>query len=229
LGPINVGSEAVGANLSEFLTADRNLVIVRATVQYSIKDPVAYLFHAASVDDLVAGAGTAALSSVLAGQPVDQAMTLGKQELGISVRSLLQQQVDQYRLGIAVRSVDIGSVEPPPEVAEAFDNVISALRERERMINLARGYADRTHAQAQGQVQRFRDTARATCDRSVLEADGEAERFRNLLAEYDRQPELTSRRLYLEAMAEMLPRFRAKLIVDDASDVDLSIFREELP
>ncbi len=229
VGPLNLGGEAVGADRSQFLTGDRNLVIVRATVQYTIDNPADYLFRATGADRLVASAGEAALSLALAGVGVDQAMTLGKRQLGISVRSRLQELVDDYRLGVAIRSVDVGGVEPPPEVAEAFDNVISALREREREVNLARGYADRTLAEARADAQRSLDQSRAYSDRQVLQAQGDAERFLNLLAEYQRFPELTANRMYLETIAETLPRFRAKLIIDSGAPLDLSILREEQP
>jgi membrane protease subunit HflK len=229
IGPLNLAGEAVGASLSEFLTGDRNLVLVRATVQYTIKDPAGYLFHATTVDPLVANAGEAAMSELLAGRPVDDVMTQGKREVSIQIRNRLQQLADDYELGVMIRSVDVGSVSPPPEVAEAFDNVISALRERDRMINLARGYADRRRAQSQADAERIENEARAAADRRVRQAQGEVARFEDLLTEYQRSPALTARRLYLETMARTLPRLRAKLIMDSGAEMDLSILREESP
>ncbi len=229
IGPLNLAGKAIGASQSQFLTGDRNLVLVRATIQYTIRDPVRYLFAVDGVDETVASAGEAAMANILACQPVDHIMTLGKRELGIEIGYRLQGLVDEYQLGVMIRSVDIGSVDPPPEVAEAFDNVISALRERDRQTNLARGYADRTVAQAQASSQRIRDQARGAGDRRVWEAGGDAERFEKLLVEYRQAPDLTSRRMYLNTMAETLPRFRAKLILDAEAEIDLSIIREEGP
>jgi membrane protease subunit HflK len=226
---VNVGGEAAGSSVSEYLTGDRNLVIVRASVQYEISEPANYLFHAMAIDSMLGSAGEAVLSGVLAGQPVDQALTMGKRDMALVIRDRLQALADRYRLGITVRSVDIAAVEPPPEVAEAFDTVIGALRERERAVNLARGYADRTLSQAGAEAQRIRDRAQASRDRSVLEAEGASERFLQLVDEYERSPELTARRLYLEAMAETMSRFRDKVIVDPERPLDLSIFREETP
>jgi membrane protease subunit HflK len=225
LGPLSLGGEAIGANVAQFLTGDRNLVNVRATVQYTIKEPRDYLLQTDDVDPLVSRAGQAALSEVLAHSPVDRALTLGKQELGTLVRTRMQVLVDNYGLGLSIRSVDIGSTEPPAEVAEAFDNVISALRQRDQQINQSHSYANRAEAQAQAAAQRLRDEAQGDRDRVVRRAEGEAARFQKLLAEYVRAPELTARRLYLEAMAETLPRFRSKLIIDDGSQLDLSIIR----
>jgi membrane protease subunit HflK len=158
---------------------------------------------------------------------VDDALTQGKRELAILIRERLQTSVDQYQLGVTIRSVDIGAVEPPAEVAEAFDKVVGALRQREQQINEADSYRRRTLAQAQADAQRIRDEARSYHDRRVRGAEGEAERFDRLLAEYTQSPDLTARRLYLETMAETLPRFRSKLIVGSGSEIDLSIIRGE--
>ena len=227
IGPLNLGGEAIGSSLSQFLTGDCNLVLVRATVQYTIADPALYLYHAVDVDRLVADAGEAATSIALAGQPVDHILTQGKRQLGIQTAQRLQAFADAYRLGVVIRSVDIGRVEPPPEVAEAFDNVISALRERDRQINVSRGYADRTLAQARAEAQRLRDQAQGQSDRRTREAQGEAERFEKLLVQYQQSPDLTAERLYLQAMADTLPRLRNKLIVDEQTELDVTILREE--
>jgi membrane protease subunit HflK len=229
IGPLELGGQAIGADPAQFLTGDRNLVLAHATVQYSINDPVRHLLATKAVDPIVASAGQVAMANVLACQPVDQVMTLGKRELSVDIRDRVQDIVDEYQLGVTIRSVDIGRVTPPPEVAEAFDNVISALRERDRQTNLARGYANRTLAQAQAEAQRIRDQARGARDSRVRDAEGRAERFKKLLTEYRRSPVLTARRLYLETMAETLPRFRDKLILDAGADLDLSIIREEGP
>lgn len=229
IGPVSPAGEAVGASVAQWLTGDRNLVRVRATVHFTIADPAQYLFQSAAVEPLVANAAQAAMSAVLAEQPVDRVLTLGKRELGVLLGEKLQQMVARYEIGVAIRSVDVGSVAPPPEVAEAFDNVINALRERDREINLARGYADRTLAQAQADKQRLVDEGQAEHDRRLREAQGDAERFDKLLAEYQRSPDLTARRLYLETMADLLPKLRAKLIMDTGAPLDLSIIREAPP
>ena len=227
LGPAVVARDAVGATAAQFLTGDRNLVNFRATLQYTIKDPRQYLFHTAEVDRLVALGGEAALCELLAGRPVDWALTQGKQELAVRVAEETQAVADRYELGITIRSVDLGAVEPPPEVADAFDKVVSAQREREQAINQAHSYANRTTAQANGAAQQSLDEAHAYQNRRVRQAQGDAQRFESLLAEYQRSPSLTASRLYLDTMAGVLPKFRAKLIVDSGSPVDVSILREE--
>lgn len=229
IGPVRVGNDAVGVSPAQYLTGDRNLVNVQATVQYRIADPAAYLLVCPQVDQLVAHAGEAVLAQVLAGRSVDHILTEGKQQVALRARDALQWLADHYGIGIAIRSMDIVQVQPPPEVADAFANVTSADRQREQQIHQARSYFDRSRELAVAEGQRMRDEASAYRDQVIRQAEGEADRFEKLLAEYERAPELTSQRLYLEAMADTLPRFRSKLIVDAGSDLDLSILGEESP
>ncbi|HVW37991.1 MAG TPA: FtsH protease activity modulator HflK [Pirellulales bacterium] len=227
IGPADAADKATGARPSQFLTGDRNLVNARATVQFTVNDPRRFLFQSAAVDRLVATAGETAISDTLAGEPVDRVLTLGKQELGVRLTQRLQALVDRYALGVSIRSVDIGSIEPPAEVADAFDKVVSAQREREQAVNRARSFSNKILAEARGAAQRIIDQGSADRDRSIRRAQGEAARFESLLTEYRQSPALTASRLYLEAMAETLPKLRSKLIVDEGSDVDLSILQED--
>ena len=227
VGAVAAAGQATGAQLPQFLTGDRNLVGVRATVQYTIKRPQDFLFQTLDVDRLAAAAGAAALSKTLAAEPVDRVLTLGKHDLGVRVAEQLQTLVDRYALGITIRSVDIGAIAPPAEVADAFDRVVSALRQREQTVHQAHSFANKTLAEANGGAQRLVDLGAADRDRAIRRAQGETDRFLSLLAEYERSPELTAERLYLETMAETLPKLRSKLIVDSDSDVDLSILPKE--
>lgn len=227
IGPTNGADTAIGKSHAHFLTGDRNLVNVSATVQYIISDPRGYLFQSDAVDRLVATATTVAISEAVASESVDRVLTLGKQQLGIRMAASLQASVTHYGLGITIRSVDIASIEPPADVADAFDQVTSAMRERERLIHQAESFANKTAAEAQGSTQRTIDRGRAQRDQAIRRAEGEAARFNSLLAEYERSPRLTAGRLYLEAMAQTLPKLRSKLVVDSSADVDLSILRED--
>ena len=224
IGSIPVGRDTVS---NQFLTGDRNLVNIRATVQYAIQDPVQYLFQfSAEETPLVSRLAQSTMADVLCGQPVDRVLTRGKQELGLRIRTRLQEAVEDYGLGLAIRSVDIGVGEPPAEVADAFNEVISALHEKQQNIHDAGSYARRIAASSAAESQRIRNESYAYRLSKVRRAEGEAESFERLLAEYIRRPDLTARRLYLETMAVTLPRFRSKLVVATEAGVDLSIVGE---
>lgn len=227
LGVVSLAGETSGVASTQYLTGDRNLVNIRATVQYAIADPAEYVRQRQAAEALVAKAGEATLASVLAGQPIDLVLTQARTEIALRVRDELQAALDRYGLGISVRSVELGSVEPPLEVAAAFADVVAAQRERERTINQAHSYSSQTVTQAGGAAQRLIDQARADRERKVREATGEATRFEQLLAEYRRSPALTGRRIYWEAMSEILPRLRAKLLVDRGQQLDLSVYGQE--
>jgi membrane protease subunit HflK len=224
VGLVSLAGEASGSASTQFLTADRNLVSVRATVQYSISDPARYVRQRAVADVLVAQAGEAGLARALASQPVDPLLTHGRTEVAVRVLAELQSTLDGYGLGISVRSVDIGSLEPPGEVAAAFADVVAAQREREQAINQAHSYASQTIADARAMAQRTVDAARGDSERRVREATGEAARFDQLLAEYQRSPALTARRIYWETISDVLSRLRSKLLIDRGQQLDLSVF-----
>lgn len=221
------GAETAAGAGPQFLTGDRNLVNVRATVQYTIADPAQYLWTAARVEAVVSALAEATLAELLAQTPVDRVLTLGKREIGVQTAEQLQTEVDQHALGIVVRSVDIGAVEPPAEVADAFERVTSALREREQVEHQARGFADRTVALAQATAQQTVDLAKAYRDRAVQEAKGESERFAKMSQQYERAPLVTAQRLYLDTLSDVLPRLKSKLVLGSKSPLDLGIQREE--
>lgn len=224
IGAITVGGESSGSVSLQYLTGDRNLVNVTATVHYTITSPPDYIRQQSMVDTLVATASEASLAQVLSVQPIDGVLTGGKSEAAASVREALQQALDSYQLGVSVRSVDLVGMQPPPEVADAFADVIAAQREREQSIHQARGYANQTLSQGRADAQRLEDEARAERERKVRDASGQAERFGQLFDEYQRAPALTARRIYLESMSEILARLRSKLIVDSGQPIDISVF-----
>jgi membrane protease subunit HflK len=146
-------------------------------------------------------------------------LTLARDELELALRS--------YELGVSVRSVELGSLEPPLEVAPAFAEVVSAQRNRERTIHESHSSASETVAQANSMAQRMVDQARGERELKVKRAAGEAERFERMLVEYQRAPDLTAQRIYLEAMAEIMPRLKSKLLLDHGQQLDLTVFGAE--
>ena len=131
IGAISLAGEASGGTATEFLSGDRNLVNVRAIVQYTISDPAEFVRQRAVAETLVGKTAEASLASVLAGQPIDHVLTQGKTEIAAFARDELQQALIPYQLGVSVRSVELGSLEPPLEVAPAFADVVSSQRNRE--------------------------------------------------------------------------------------------------
>lgn len=214
--------------LAQFLTGDQNLVNVQATVQYTIRDPKQYLFASAEPERLVARAAEAAITQTLADRSIDEVITTGKSVLAERVRDELQARLNRdYQVGVEVRSVSLLELSPPSQVAEAFTRAASARSDRERLILEARSYANEKRAEAQSEARATLDRATADHDRAINLARSEADRFAKLLSEYHKDEALTATRLYLETMAEIIPQFRSKVIVDSGKEVDVTIMRDE--
>lgn len=211
----------------DFLTADLNLATVEAIVQYRVADPVRFLFAARSVEDGLAAAAESALVHELAGRGIDDLLTSGRAEVADRVGRALQAIADEQGLGVSVRAVRLGRVAPPDAVAPAFADADRARSDRRRAVVGAEEYRDRARADAQGQCVEIADRAAADVDRRIQAARGEAERFSKVLAQARKDPGATRRRLYLEALAELLPRFQRKVVVEPGQDVDLSLFADE--
>lgn len=210
--------------LSQFLTGDQNILNVRAVVQYSIADPAQYLFRSRDVDQAVAHAVEATLGRQVSSRPVDEILTTEKVAIQEEVRRLSQDLVDRHELGVVLSTVNIRSVSPPPEAADAFRDVASARADSSRIVNEAQGYANDILPRARGEGQQMLSASQGYRERKIQQAQGDAARFERLAAEHSRNPEVTRSRLFLETMEEVLPRLR-KTIVDDKGNLDLTLIR----
>ncbi len=231
---VTVGAELAGQQLgqaptrrAEFLTGDQNLVNVVMTVQYTIADPGAYLFHTKDVESLIAKAAEAGLAQAVAGRAVDSLLTTGKVETQTTIRRTAQQILDrQYHVGITITAVTITQTTPPAEVADAFRDVASARADRDRITNEAYAYANDVLPKARGEAKKLLNEAYAYRTKKINEAQGDAARFAKLAAEYAKAKQVTSDRLYIETMEEILPKIK-KLVVDPKSGIDLGVIRRE--
>ena len=212
--------------LSQFLSGDQNILNVRAVVQYSIAEPANYLFRSADVDLAVADAVEAALERQISTRAVDEVLTTEKIAIQEEVRRRSQELIDRHGLGVVLSTVNIRSVTPPAEAADAFRDVASARADSARIVNEAEGYANDILPRARGQAQQMLSASHGYRERRVQQAQGDAARFEKLASEYARNPDVTRSRLFLEAMEEILPRLR-KTIVDEDGNLDLNIVRRD--
>ncbi len=214
--------------ISQFLTGDQNLIHMRVVVQYSVGDPAQYLFRAEDVAKAVGAAVEAELAHRVANRGVDAVLTTEKAAIQEEVRAAAQKIVDSYRIGVLLASVNIESAQPPPEAADAFRDVAGARADAARIVNEAHGYANDVIPRARGEAERLLAEAEAYRRRKINEALGDAARFSQVAREYERAREINSRRLYIEAMEQILPRIR-KLVVDKRGNLDLTIIRKGAP
>ncbi|MFN0167084.1 MAG: FtsH protease activity modulator HflK [Bryobacteraceae bacterium] len=213
---------------AQFLTGDQNLIHLRAVVQYYVAVPADYLFQPLDVSAVIRAAVETELSRKISSRGVDAVLTTEKAAIQEDVRGEAQKRLNDYRAGVALASVNIESVLPPAETAEAFRDVASARADAVRIVNEAQGYANDILPKARGEARQLIESAEAFKQRKINEAAGDAARFTEIAVEYAKAAEVTGDRLYQEAMVEILPRIR-KLIVDKNGNLDLTIIRRAEP
>jgi modulator of FtsH protease HflK len=215
-GDAGTGEEALtGPALEEaaMQTKDNNIVYLGFVVQYRIGDPVAARFRVAERRDILRDAAQAAVREVVGRSSIDGVLSEGRGAVEDETQELLQGALDSYEAGVEVTSVQLQEVQPPPLVREAFDDVIAAAQDRDRQIQEARGYENEIVPRARGEAAELEAQAQGYREATVAEARGEAARFEAILAEYQRAPQVTRQRLYLEAMEDVLPHVQ-KLIIE---------------
>jgi membrane protease subunit HflK len=201
------------------LTGDNNIVSLDFIVQYRVKSsaegPKDFLFNVQDPAGAVRDAAEAAMREVIGASKIDDALTEGKERIQDDAQALLQAILDGYGAGIDVLAVKLQDVDPPGAVSDAFKDVISAEQDKERMINEARGYHNDIVPKARGEAAQWVNEALAFRETKVRQAEGVAQRFIDVYEEYTKARDVTSKRLYLETMEEILPRLET-IILDES-------------
>lgn len=202
------------------LSGDENIVEVELAVQYRIKDAQSYLFRIADPDVSVQRVTESAIRDIIGQSTLDFVITEGRAEIATSAQTLLQQILDNYESGIEVTSVNMQPAKPPEEVKASFDDAIKAREDLQRKINEAEAYRNEVVERAAGEGARIGLEAEAYKERVVAQAEGEAQRFAQLHAEYEKAPDVTRTRLYLDAMEEVMS-VTSKVVVDSKNSNNL--------
>jgi len=191
---------------SLMLTKDENIVDASFIVQYKVKDAADYLFHVAHITKAVRDAAESAIREVIGRTMIDDVLTTKKAAVEVEVQKLIQSILASYRAGVSVTTVKLQNVQPPQRVIKEFKDVASAREDRERAKNEAQAYANDVVPKARGEAKKMVLDAQAYAAAKVDRAEGEAQRFLSLLKAYRAAPEITRKRLYLEAMQDVLSR-----------------------
>ena len=186
------------------LTGDENIVNVQFSVQYKIRDAVEYLFRVTNQAAVVQSAAEAAMREVIGTSEIDSALTDGKLKIQDDATRLLQAILDRYEVGVQIIAVQLQDVHPPQDVIEAFKDVASAREDKSRIINEAEAYRNEILPRARGQAAEMVNQAQAYRATRIRTAEGEAGRFTAVLAEYQKARDVTRKRLYYEALEEIL-------------------------
>jgi membrane protease subunit HflK len=202
------------------LTDDENIVDVQFAVQYTIKSPEDFLFNNRNPEDNVRQAAETSIREVVGKSKMDFVLNQGRSEITARVKVLMQQILDRYKTGINITTVNLQNVQPPDQVQAAFDDAVRAGQDRERSKNEGQAYANDVVPKARGVAARLIEEANGYKESVVSTAQGDAARFRAILTEYEKAPQVTRERIYLDTMQQILGS-TSKVIVDQKGGQNL--------
>lgn len=216
----NTVTQATGLRESSMLTDDENIVDIRFTVQYRLKDSKDYLFENRNPDEAVLLASESAVREIVGRSRMDSVLYEQRDAIATDLVASIQRQLDRLKAGVVVSNVNVQSVAPPEQVQAAFDDAVKAGADRERFKNEGQAYANDVIPKAQGTASRLREEAEGYRARVVAQAEGDASRFGQVLTEYQKAPGVTRDRLYVDAMREVYSNV-SKVMVETRSGSNL--------
>ncbi len=205
-GAVGVPKEAL------MLTKDENYVDVQLAVQYQVKDAKAFLFNLANPEATLKHVTESALRGVIGGSMMDFVLTEGRSEVVAQAKKEIQEVMDAYNSGVQVTSVNLQDAQPPEQVQNAFEDAIKAREDQQRFINEAEAYANDVVPKARGAAARKLQEAEGYKEQVIAQAQGETSRFTQLVNEYKKAPEVTRKRLYLEAMESVMSEANSVIV-----------------
>ena len=195
------------------LTQDENIVEISLTVQYNIANARDFVLNIKEPETSLKQATDSALRHVVGSTGLDGVISTGREQVAEGTAQKLQDLLDIYGSGINVVKINIEEARPPTEVKAAYDDVIKAREDLERLVNEAQAYSNGIIPEARGQAQRLREEANGYKSQVVSKSEGEAKRFTKLLAEYKKAPEVTRERLYIDAIEQVMTN-SSKVLMD---------------
>ncbi|MBC8352254.1 MAG: FtsH protease activity modulator HflK [Planctomycetes bacterium] len=223
--------------VAEMLTGDLNLGHVEWIVQYRIKDPMQYLFKVgstesisrralpsgsgddvnAAVPDTIRDVSESVMRKLVGDSSIDFVLTMGREQLAKEAEELIQAELDSFETGVDIVTVKLQTTSPPTvAVQDAFQAVDRARQKKEQVVNEAKGERNSKIPAARGAKDQAIAEAEGYESRVILETTGEVNAFLSKLEEYEKAPEITQKRLYLEAMEEILVTTGGKTIIDES-------------
>jgi membrane protease subunit HflK len=218
--PETEGETVIGM---ELLTGDTNILSVALVLQYVIHNPANFLFQIEEPQALIGSLAESVLTETVINIPVDEVLTTGRLAIQEQVKVKTQQMLDRYQSGIQITSANIMTITLDKSVAEAFQQVANAIADREKKMNEAKTYTNNLLPKARGEAHTMVLEAQSAKEQRIAEAIGNTSRFLALLAEYQKAPDITRARLYLEAMEKILPKVKKYVIDSEKGRVPINL------
>ena len=212
--------QATGLRDSSMLTQDENIVDIRFTVQYRLKDARAYLFENRSPDEAVIQASESAVREIVGRSKVDQVLYEQRDAIAADLVKSVQAQLDRLNAGVVIANINVQNVQVPEQVQAAFNDAVKAGADRDRLKNEGQAYASDVIPKARGTGARLLEEAEGYRSRVVAQAEGDAQRFKSVLNEYKKAPAVTRDRMYIETMQQVYQNV-SKVMVDSRANSNL--------
>jgi membrane protease subunit HflK len=210
---VNVSEVREVSDRGNMLTEDENLVDFTYKVQYRVSDAQQFLFNVRDPEITVQQAAESALRESVGNNRLDEILEgARRQQVSVETRQVLQETLDRYEIGVIITQFNFEDVNVPPQVREAYSDVIRAREDRERFIEEARVHANSVIPEARGRAARIEQEAEGYKEATIALAVGEASRFGAVLAEYLQAPEVTRKRLYIQTLESVFARSNKVLI-----------------
>lgn len=214
----NVKSKVIKESL--MLTDDENIIDIQFAVQYILKSPEDYLFNNRSPEDSVLQVAETAIREIVGKSRMDFVLYEGREQVAAHATKLMQEILDRYGTGILISKVTMQNAQPPEQVQSSFDDAVKAGQDRERQKNEGQAYANDVIPKARGMAARLQQEAEGYRQRVIEQAEGDASRFRQIVVEYNKAPQVTRDRLYIEAMQQIMSN-TTKVLIDQKGGSNL--------
>ena len=211
---------ATGLRDSSMLTQDENIVDIRFTVQYRLKDARAFLFENRDPEEAVTLAAESSVREIVGKSKIDSVLYEQRDAIAAELAKSVQAQLDRLKAGIVVVNINVQSVQPPEQVQAAFEDTLKAGQDGDRLKKEGLAYASDVIPKAQGTAARLREESEGYKSRVVAQAEGDAQRFNSVLTEYQKAPTVTRDRMYIDTMQQVYTNV-SKVMVDSRSNSNL--------
>ncbi len=212
--------QSTGLRDSSMLTEDENIVDIRFTVQYRLKDARAFLFENRDPEDAVTLAAESAVREIVGKTKIDSVLYEQRDAVAAELVKSIQAQLDRLKAGIIVANVNMQSVQPPEQVQAAFEDTLKAGQDGDRLKKEGLAYASDVIPKAQGTAARLREESEGYKASVIAQAEGDAQRFSRVLTEYQKAPGVTRDRLYIDTMQQVYANV-SKVLIDSRSNSNL--------
>ncbi|MGL4590509.1 MAG: FtsH protease activity modulator HflK, partial [Aestuariivirga sp.] len=206
---INIGSEG---NQGQMLTSDKNIINVPFSVFWRINDPRQFLFNVQAPEETIRAVSQSAMREIVGQTRAQAILTTGKNTVEAQVMEITQNLLNEYNAGVTITQINLGDVQPPREVANAFAEVVRAGQNQQQLINEAEQYRNQQSRMAEGEAAKLVEDAKGYKARVIADAQGEAARFISVYEQYRNAKDVTRERIFLETMEQVLGETNKVLI-----------------